>query len=974
MNEHRLPQHPSQVVDPSVDIRFYFDDKVIRTHRGHTIASALYASGVRIFGRSFKYHRPRGLLCVSGNCPNCMMNVDGVPNVRACTEPVRDGLRVRHQNAWPSLNHDILSVLDRLDAFLPVGFYYKSFIRPRFLWRLAQPIIRRIAGLGKIDIRSAFSGTDHSEHHNQHTDVAVVGGGPAGISAAIEAARTGAGVTLIDDQPSLGGHLRVDVRAYTEVPDHSGMRGFEIGSKLAADAEGLPNLEVISGATVFGLYEGNLLGVAQDSRLIKLRGKRIIIATGSQEVPLVFPGNDLPGVFLSTGIRRLIHLYGLRPGKKALVITNNDSGYAVASDLSGVGVEVVAVADSREATSRKLGEVENLRSQGVPILTSHTIVEARGKKGVREAAVVSLKDGQRQRFGCDLVCTAGGFDPATSLLYQTGCQMTYDQTLMETVHRQLPTGVYAAGDVTGIHDLRVAILQGKVAGIEAASSLSDSSKVATSGEQAEHYRKELSEVERRYREQLQVSPLLVSSNLAKKKFVCICEDVTEKDLHDAISEGFDEMQTLKRYSTLSMGPCQGRMCLKASIEVAAARTGRSIEETGTTTSRPPIRPISLGLLAGPARMPIKLTPLDRAHRELGAKMMDLGPWKRPHSYGSPQEECRAVRERVGIIDVSTLGKLDVQGKDAPALLDKVYTHIFSNLPVGRIRYGLLCSDSGMIVDDGTITRLAEDHYFVTTTTGNIDLMEEWMKWWAAGTGMCVHVNNVTTAYAAINVAGPRARDTLSVLTDIDLSPSTFRYMRSAQGEVAGVPSTLLRIGFVGETGWEIHFPAEYGEYMWGTLMEAGKEFGIAPFGVEAQRILRLEKKHIIIGQDTDVVSNPLEGDVSWVVRFEKEDFIGKHALQAVQERGLRDKLVGFVMEGATVPEDGVPVVANGSPVGRVTSSRSSPTLGQGIGFAWVPVKFSEDGTEIHIQVNGKPMRAKVLAAPFYDSEGVRLRE
>lgn len=970
MSEHRLPQHASQVVDRSGDVLFYFDGRSIRAKAGDTIASALYASGVRVFSRSFKYHRPRGLLCMSGKCPNCLMNVDGVPNVRTCTEPVRIGMKVHHQNAWPSLNHDILSILDKLDRFLPVGFYYKSFIRPRFMWHLAEPIIRRIAGLGKIDVRSVSD--EHYEHYNQYTDVAVVGGGPAGISAAIEAAHAGARVTLIDDQPSLGGHLRANVGTYPAASGYSGLRGFEVARKLAEDTKGLPNLEVIPGATAFGLYEGNLLGVIHDRRLIKLRSKHIIIASGCQEVPLVFDGNDLPGVFLSTGIRRLMHLYGVRPGMAALVVTSNNQGYAVASELLQAGIKVVAVADARSVIPPNLDEAENLKSQGVPILAAYTVKEARGGKRVKEAIAVSLEEAREQRFSCDLVCVAGGLDPATSLLYQAGCQLTYDETLRETVPIQMAPGVYAAGDVTGIHDLQVAILQGKVAGIEATSSLLDSARATTAGERVENYRGELAHREKCYKEALQVSPLLVSPGAAKKKFICICEDVTEKDLRDAIGEGFDEMQTLKRYSTLSMGPCQGKMCLKASIGVCAEQTSQSIEETGTTTSRPPIYPIPMGALAGPSHMPIKLTPLDRKHRELGARMMDLGPWKRPHSYGSPQEECQAVRQRVGIIDLSTLGKLVVQGKDAPVLLDKVYTHIFSNLQVGRIRYGLLCSDSGMIMDDGTVTRLGEDHYFITTTTGNIDLMEEWLKLWTAGTGMCVHITNVTPAYAAFNVAGPKARDTLRNLTDIDLS--SFPYMRSAQGEVAGVPSILLRIGFVGETGWEIHFPAEYGEYMWETLMNAGEEFGIAPFGVEAQRILRLEKKHIIVGQDTDVVSNPLESDMSWVVRFEKEDFIGKYALQELQKRGLRDKLVGFLMEDTIVPEDGVPVVANGKPVGRVTSSRLSPTLGRGFGLAWVPAELSEDGSEIHIQINDRPQPARVFAPPSYDPEGKRLRE
>ena len=971
MSNGRLPPNPPQVVDHSSEVLFHFDGKAIKAFRGDTIASALYAAGVRVFTRSFKYHRPRGLLCVSGQCPNCLMTVDGVPNVRTCVEPATPGMTVRHQNAVPSLDHDILSLIDKLDVFLPVGFYYKSFIRPRFMWRLVQPIIRRIAGLGRLDIHATSNG-DY-EHYNRHTDVAVVGGGPAGISAAIEAARAGAGVVLIDDQPELGGHLRVDIHDHPEASDYAGLNGFEISGALAEEARRLPNLEVMAEATAFGLYDGNLLGIVQGKRLIKLRSKRMIVASGCHEVPLVFRNNDLPGVFLSTGLRRLMQLYGVKPGDRAVVVTNSDRGYSTALELLQAGIEVAAVADAREALPEDSKTLESVRSQGVPVLEAHTIKEAAGVKRVKSAVLVSVKDGEEQRFRCDLVCIAATPEPATSLLHQAGCQLSYDNYLGESVPSEMAPNVYAAGDVNGIHHLQASLLQGRIAGIDAASSLLGPAEGAVA-QRVETYWTELAKIERSYREENRTAPLISSPGRAKKRFVCICEDVTEKDLHDAVAEGFDEMQTLKRYSTTSMGPCQGKMCLKASIAICSQLTGRTIDETGTTTARPPIRPVPMGALAGPSHMPIKLTPLDRKHRELGATMMDLGPWKRPHSYGRPQEECWTVRDRVGIIDVSTLGKLDVQGADSPALLDKVYTHIFSNLAVGRIRYGLLCSDSGIIMDDGTITRLAEDRYFITTTTGNIDLMEEWLKWWIAGTGMCAHVANVTAGYAAINVAGPRARDTLSKLTDIDLSSGSFRYMRNAQGEVAGVPSILLRIGFVGETGWEVHFPAEYGEYMWDTLMEAGREYRIAPFGVEAQRILRLEKKHVIIGQDTDVVSNPLEGDMSWVVRFEKEDFIGKRGLQEVLERGLRDKLVGFVMRDSTVPMDGVPVVVAGKPVGRVTSARLGTAEARGFGLAWVPIELSEDGTEIHIQVNGAPQPATVLSAPLYDPEGKKLRE
>ena len=635
--------------------------------------------------------------------------------------------------------------------------------------------------------------------------------------------------------------------------------------------------------------------------------------------------------------------------------------------------------DSRPAADGGLPEqsetVRSVEERGITVLASHVVIEARGKNRVREVVLQRMEEGAPagpvRRMRCDLLCMSGGIQQADGLLYQAGASRDYSQAPGSRQHWVLPPGLLVAGDVTGPVNLETALMQGRLAGLEAAQAVG----LASPGLQGE-----VDAVKNR----LTAAPGVQDGQPAlsyprpgpagKKEFVCFCEDVTVKDISQAVAEGFDDIQLLKRYSTATMGPCQGKMCSKALVELCSQSAGRSVESTGVTTSRPPLQPVPLAALAGASHMPMKRTPMDQIHRRLGAEMVEAGPWQRPHSYGSPQEECLAVRQRVGIIDVSTLGKLDIRGKDAGALLDRVYTHHFSNLRVGRVRYGLLCSDNGSILDDGTVTRLSEDRYFVTTTTGNVDLIEEWFKWWAAGRELCAHVNNVTSDYAAVNVAGPYARQTLIKLTGIDLSSSAFPYMRSAQGEVAGVPAMLLRIGFVGEAGWEVHAPAEYGEHLWEAIMDAGSEFGIAPFGLEAQRVLRLEKKHIIVGQDTDAFSNPLESGVDWVVRFDKEDFIGRAGLRAASEEGVRNKLVGFVMQDGHVPEDGVPVVAGRTAIGRVTSARRSPTTSAGFGLAWVPVEMAEEGSEISILIDGKPLPANVTLTPFYDPDGQRLRE
>ena len=934
------------------------------------MASALYASRVRTFTRSFKYHRPRGLMCMSGSCPNCLMNVDGVPSVRTCMEPLRDGMAVRHQNAWPSLKYDLLSIFDRLDKFLPVGFYYKTFIRPRFLWRMVSPWIRRFAGLGKLDVGNPPG--SHYEHVHQHSDVAIVGGGPAGLSAAAEAGRTGLRVTLIDDQPSLGGYLRADSHVYRDAPlvEGQGRAGFELATEFAQALDDLPNVRVLNNANAFGLYEGNLLGILQGKRVIKLRADSIIVATGAKQIPYIFCNNDLPGIMLGAGTQRLMNLYGVKPGHRAVVVTDDDTGYSLAVELLEAGIQVAALVDRRSVSHSETQGQTNLNQAGVATHLAHHIVRAHGTRHVRGLTIAHNTTGKKARIACDLVCIAGPYQPESALLQQAGCRMAYDADLGETIPTDMPPGVYAVGDVTGIHDLWPAILQGRIAGQGAAGRVAG---------QLPRMRGDLTRSSQSYRQGAIDSgvrkemPSIEQGN-KKKSFACFCEDVTAKDVADAVSEGYGDIELLKRYSTFAMGPCQGRMC-QANVRALCSReTGQPMEEVFPTTSRPPARPVPLGALAGPAHMPVRLTPMHYLHLEAGAEMGDVGQWRRPHHYTTIEDECRAVRERVGIIDVSTLGKLDVQGKDAAKLLDRVYTNTHSNLAVGRTRYGVVCSDSGVIMDDGTVSRIGPEHFYITTGTGNTDLMEEWFKWWAAAGAGCVHVTNVTAAYAAVNVAGPRARELLRKLTHTDLAPDSFIYMNHREATVAGVPVKMIRVGFVGETGWELHCPADYGEHLWTAIMEAGREFGIAPFGVEAQRVLRLEKKHIIPAQDTDAVSNPLEADMAWVARMQKDDFIGKQGLRAVQERGLRNSLVGFVMSDSVVPRDGDPVVADGQPIGRVTSCRYSHVLGKGIGLAWVPVSMAEEDTEIGVLVDGKPVAGRVVSQPFYDPDGGRLRE
>ncbi|GAC1431412.1 MAG: hypothetical protein NVSMB65_04940 [Chloroflexota bacterium] len=555
--------------------------------------------------------------------------------------------------------------------------------------------------------------------------------------------------------------------------------------------------------------------------------------------------------------------------------------------------------------------------------------------------------------------------------------MTYDEHLDLFTPRSMAPGVSAAGAVTGVRDVRAALLGGRVAGSGAAAGLLAGGK---EGEQrhggGQDERRELAALEEAFHARVRARPIAPRGATEGKSFVCPCEDVTLKDIDWCVAEGFDTIETLKRYSTATMGPCQGKLCAMNTVAACARATGRTIGQTGTTTARPLVAPVSLGTLGGPHWEPLRLTPLHDRHIALGAQMMDAGQWKRPRHYTSPEDEARAVRERAGLIDVSTLGKLEVRGPDAVKLLERVYTTRMADLRVGRSRYGVMVDDTGVIMDDGTVTRLGEDHYFITTTSSGVGAVEEWLTWWMEGTGWEARVTNVTAALAAVNLAGPRAREVLGGLTDLDVSAGALPYLAAVQGAVAGVPARILRIGFVGELGYEMHVPAHYGAHLWDALMEAGREVGLVPFGVEAQRLLRLEKGHIIVTQDTDALSTPLEAGLAWAVKLDKPEFLGKAALGSLKEAGIGQKLVGFeTLDASVVPDEGAPILQDGrlDPVGRVTSARFSPTLGKTIGLAWVPVSLAGHGAGLRIRHNGDSIAARVVPTPFYDPSGARMK-
>jgi sarcosine oxidase subunit alpha len=868
-------------------------------------------------------------------------------------------MRVEHLNAWPRLDFDLMSAVDRFGGPLtPPGFYYKTFIRPRRLWPLYEKVLRHAAGLGRLP-REQHERTWRTEYRRRHADLLVVGGGVAGLSAATVAARLGADVVLVDEGPELGGRALEDGR-------HSLVRTMAEQARAAG-------VEILTRAPAVGYFDG-LVAVWQGGTLHQIRARQHVFATGTIEQPLVFAGNDLPGVMLSGGARRLAALYGVKPGCRAVVATTSDRGLDAALALSRLGVELAAVADLRTDSEPA---TEALRSRlGVEVLAGHTVIEARGRTAVEQAVLGPSRqtpDAQTVEVAveCDLVMVSGGAVPCVSLLSQAGARTRYDQALGCFALAGTPAGVHAAGEVAGAEGPDAIARSGELAGIEAAHAIGLGD--ARSRREATQARGWLANCAQ-MRSVLAPSPT-VSGNERGKCFACLCEDVTAKDIRHSIAEGYDSIELCKRYTTVTMGPCQGRMCELATVRLMAEGIGRGLEEVGTTTARPPFTPVPMGVLAGPAFEPAKRSAMHGRHRELDANVMWAGDWRRPYDYGDPKGEVLAVHRAAGLIDVSTLGKLLVRGPDAGEFLDRLYPNTLSNLKPGRIRYGVINTDAGRIVDDGTICRLDESSFYVTTTSSGAGAVEEWFSWWLTDWGLRVHLTDLTQGLAAVNLAGPCSREIMAEVTDLDCSSEAFAYLDGKRAAVAGVPCLILRIGFVGELGYEIHCPAGHGEHLWDALLEAGARFRIRPFGLEPQRILRLQKLHILVGQDTDSESTPFGAAMPWTVKLDKEqDFIGRWALERYADEPPQTALVGFEMQDGVVPTEGA-VVLDGarSPIGQVTSARFSPVLEHVIGMAWVPSPLAADGAEVTIADQGRTLRARVVTKPFYDPEGEVLR-
>ncbi|HGY2297796.1 TPA: 2Fe-2S iron-sulfur cluster-binding protein [Pseudomonas putida] len=959
----RLPAPMGLLIDRERPLRFEFDGQACQGFAGDTIASALLGNGRWLLSRSFKYHRPRGPLSMAGQDANTLVQLPEEPNVLADLEAAREGQVVEGQNFNGSLTHDRDAYLGKFSRFMPVGFYYRSFYKPMGMWKVWEPLIRKKAGLGVLDL--GFKPQYYDKAY-LFVDVAVIGGGPAGLRAALDAANAGAKVLLIEQQPVLGGSL-----AYARF-DIAGTRAASLRQELLATLEGHPNIQVLLEATCNGWFTDNYLPVIQHKRLYKVRASRCLVAAGSFDQPVVFRNNDLPGVMLTSAAQRLMKLYAVKPGQRAVILTGHDDGYLAALDLQEQGVAVAAVVDMRAAPADAALAAE-LKRRDIPVHLGSTVYEALHETGMRHVSGVDIRPitGQGKvgahglRLACDLLCMSAGYMPVYQLLCQAGGKLAYDVNRDEFTLSDLPAGLDIAGSVNGRHSL---------ANVLADATRGAADALAALGLQAPSQPVFSAEAKVNF-------PWPIFPHPKGKDFVDFDEDLQVRDIVNATRSGYRDIQLVKRFSTVGMGPSQGRHSALPTARLVAHATGRSISETGVTTARPPFQAEKLAHVAGRAFDPYRQTPMHRRHLQAGAKMMPAGIWQRPAYYGNPeerercmQEEARHVREKVGLIDVSTLGGLDVRGPDAAELLERVYTFGFAKLPVGRTRYALMTNEQGVVIDDGVCARLGEQHFYVTATTSGVESIYQQMLKWNAQWRLDVDITNVTAALAAVNLAGPLSREVLAkVCEDVDLSAEAFPYLGVRQGEVAGISARILRVGFVGELGYEVHVPARHAERLWDALMQAGTDLGIRPFGVETQRLLRLEKGHVIISQDTDGMTHPAEIDMQWAIGRKKPFFVGKRSIEILEAQPLKRKLVGFTLpQGSPQPLEGHLVLDGPDITGNVTSCEYSQTLGQIIGLAYAGAHQATPGMHIPIRVEGGAMvHAKVVQLPFHDPDNLR---
>ena len=991
-------------IDRTRPLQFTFDGETFEGAHGDTLASALLANGVHLVGRSFKYHRPRGILTAGAEEPNALVAVRRdearcTPNLRATQVELYEGLCAESQNRWPSLRFDVGRANDLLSPLFPAGFYYKTFMWPRSGWaRLYEPLIRATTGLGRAP---TLPDPDRYTNLYAHCDVLIVGSGPAGLAAALAALDSGARVILCDEQAEPGGSLLAVSTARID-----GVTTEAWLERTVAALARHPRVRVLLRTTAFGYFPHNAIGLNERltdhlahpasrqarERLWQVRAREVVLATGAIEQPLVFPGNDRPGIMLAGAVQTYLNRYGVRAGSRAVVVTATDSAYQAALDLHAAGVQVGAIADLRGSADGALPQMA--RRAGIETSTRATVLGTRGSLRVSgiELGTVDARGQVRNRrtLSCDLVLMSGGFTPSVHLFSQSRGQLKWNDALGAFVPASSAERERSAGACRGVNGLAAVLEDGATAGAAAA-------KASGHDGVAPHFAVTSYKVtgdEAR----ADVSPAASSQTPAStgsKAFVDWQNDVTANDLALAAREGFRSIEHIKRYTTVGMATDQGKTSNLNSLGIVAGRLGKSIPEVGLTTFRMPYTPVTFGSFAGMARGdlfdPVRTTPMHEWAKAGNAVFEDVGLWKRARYFPRAGEdmhaavarECLAVRSACGIFDASTLGKIAVAGPDAAEFLNRLYINNWSNLAVGRARYGILLREDGFIYDDGVVARTAPDRFHVTTTTGGaarvLAMMEDYRQ--TEWSELNVWLTSTTEQWAVIAVQGPSARRVLQPLVaGIDISHAALPHMGVANGTICGIPMMLFRVSFSGELGYEINVPANCGRAVWEAVYASGAAHGITPYGTETMHVLRAEKGYVIVGQDTDGTVTPDDAGLAWAIGRNKMDFVGKRSLErAAMKTPQRKQFVGLrTLNPGTVLEDGAQVVesARQKPpmklCGHVTSSYFSAALGHSIALAMVAGGRARHGQTLFVPMPDGDIAVQVTSPVFYDRDGARL--
>ena len=989
-----------KAIDETYRISFKFNGSTYYGFKGDTLASALLANNIHLVGRSFKYHRPRGIMTAGSEEPNAIVQLHDntprtEPNVRATEVEIYEGLEASSQNCWPSVNFDIGGINNFLSPLLPAGFYYKTFMWPASFWEKYEYFIRKSAGLGKSP---TAPDPDIYEHKYIHCDVLVIGAGISGIMAAKISAKNGLKTLLVDEKPNLGGSTIYQNSNYFKINNQTSGSWLE---KEINEIKKLENLEIKTRTSVAAYHGYNFLLARENltdhlpieqrkektrHRLLKIRAKKVITATGSLERPMIFDNNDRPGILLSSAIKRYIDFFGVACGEKNILFTNNDSAYETAISLIQKGINVEAIIDNREKVDSKL--VYEVEKNNVKIFKGYTITNTFGYKRINRISLMQLsKDGQKVvgskiDLSCDCLGMSGGWTPAVHLFTQSGGKLKFreeDQVFIPNIY---PSDQISVGSCNG--DLTLDEIL-----INTPNTLKEFLNIKNS----EYTNMEILSSINKSKRNIWLLPS--DKILGKtKSFVDYQNDATAKDIKLALREGFKSIEHVKRYTTTGMGTDQGKLGNMHALGIISETADAKMGELGTTTFRPPYTPLTFGTIVGRNVGEyfdiFRRTPIHDWHVDNKAEFENVGQWKRAWYYpkdnedmhDAVQRESKAARESAGILDASTLGKIDIQGTDASEFLNRVYTNAWSKLAIGKCRYGLMLNEDGMVYDDGVTTRLGENHYIMTTTTGGAAnvmgkledyLQTEWPE-------LDVYLTSVTDHFATVSVCGPNSKKIVSkVIPDLDFSDENFPHMSFKNAKIGKINCRVMRISFTGEHSYEINIQANYGKSVWEKCMEAGKDFNITPYGTETMHLLRAEKGFIIVGQDTDATMTPIDLQMDWIVSKKKYDFIGKRSLYRSDTiREDRKQLVGLLTDNPNeVLEEGAQIVSdiNKSPVemlGHVTSSYYSPNLKKSIALGVVKGGKNMMGQKLIIPMEKKNINVTVSDPVFLDKENKRL--